>query len=70
MNAKNKITANAALAVPVLNYRFGIVNWRLEEIRNIDRKTSKKLIMYKMRQPKAGMDRLHVKRKGGGRGVL
>jgi len=43
MKAKNRITAIAALAVPLLGYRFGIVNWRLEEIRNIDRKTRKKL---------------------------
>jgi len=28
-----------ALAVPTLRYSFGIINWRLEEIRKIDRKT-------------------------------
>jgi hypothetical protein len=32
LNAKNKITAIGALAVPVLRYRFGIINWRLEKI--------------------------------------
>ena len=37
-NAKNKITATGALAVPVLRYSFDIVIWRLEEIRKIDRK--------------------------------
>jgi len=35
LNAKNKITAIGALAVPVLKYSFGIINWRLEEIRKI-----------------------------------
>jgi hypothetical protein len=30
VNAKNKITATGALAVPVLRYSFGIINWRLE----------------------------------------
>jgi hypothetical protein len=30
LNARNKITANGALAVPVLTYGFGIINWRLE----------------------------------------
>jgi hypothetical protein len=39
LDAKNKITAIGALAVPVLRYSFGIINWRLEEIRNIDKKT-------------------------------
>jgi hypothetical protein len=55
MNTKNKITAIAALAVPVLRYRFGIVNWRLKNIRNINRKTRKKLTMYKMQNPKTSI---------------
>jgi len=45
MNARNKITANGALAVPVLRYTFGIINWRNEEIKMIDRKTRKMLTM-------------------------
>jgi hypothetical protein len=32
LNARNKITAIGALAVPVLRYSFGIINWRIEEI--------------------------------------
>jgi len=47
LNAKNKITAIGASAVPVLRYSFGIINWRLEEIRKIDRKTRKVLQMIK-----------------------
>ena len=39
LNARNKITAIGALAVPVLRYSFGIINWRIEEIKKIDRKT-------------------------------
>ena len=45
LNAKNKITATGTLAVPVLIYSFGKINWRLEEIKKIDRKTSKVLTM-------------------------
>ena len=33
LNARNKITAIGALAVPVLRYSFGIINWRIEEIK-------------------------------------
>jgi hypothetical protein len=40
LNARNKITAVGALAVPVLRYGFGIINWRIEEITQIDRKTN------------------------------
>jgi len=70
LNARNKITAVGALAVPVLSYSFGIINWRTEEIKKIDRKTRKMLTMYKMHHPKADIDRLYVKRKEGGRGLV
>jgi hypothetical protein len=35
LNAKNKITAIGALAVPVLRYSFGMINWGLEEIKKL-----------------------------------
>jgi hypothetical protein len=57
LNAKNKFTAIGALAIPLLTYSFDIINWRLEEIRKIDRKTTMILTMY-------------LKRKEGGRGPL
>jgi hypothetical protein len=63
LNARNEITAIGALAVPVLRYNFGIINWRTEEIKQIDRKT-------KIHHPKADIDRLYVKRKEGGRGLI
>ena len=53
LNARNKITAIGALVVPVLRYSFGIIKWRTEEIKKIDRKTRKMLTMYKMHHPKA-----------------
>ena len=61
LNARNKITAIGTLAVPVLRYSFGIINWRIEEIKQTDRKTRK----YKIHHPKADVDRLYVKRKEG-----
>jgi hypothetical protein len=70
LNARNKITTIGALAVPVLRYSFGIINWRTEEIKKIDRKTRKMLTMYKMSHPKADIDMLYVKRKEGGRGLV
>jgi hypothetical protein len=70
LHAKNKIAAIGALAVPVLSYSFGIINWRLEEIRKVDMKTRKVLTIYKMHHPKTVIDGLYVKRKGGGTGLL
>jgi len=70
LNTKNKITAIGALSVTVLRYSFGIINWRLEEIREFERKIRKVLTMYKLRNPKGDIDRVYVKRKEGGRGLL
>jgi hypothetical protein len=70
LNTRNKITAIGALAVPVLKYSFAIINWRIEEIRQIDRKTRKMLTMYKMHHTKADIYSLYVKRKGGGGGLV
>jgi hypothetical protein len=67
LNVKNEITAIGALAVPALRYRFGIINWRLEKIREIERKTRTVLTTYKMRHPTADINKLHTKRKGEGR---
>jgi len=70
LNARNKITATGALAVPVLRNSFGVINWRIEEMKKIGRKSRKMLTMYKMLRPKADIDRLYVKRKEGGRGLV
>jgi hypothetical protein len=70
LNARNKFTAIGALAVRVLRYGFGIINWRTGEMKTIDRKTRKMLTMYKMHHPKADIDRLYVKRKEAGRALV
>ena len=43
LSAKSKIQATGSLAVPVVRYSFGIVNWRQEELQKRDRKTRKLL---------------------------
>jgi hypothetical protein len=63
LNARNKITASGALVVPELRYSFRIINWRTEQIKQIDRKTRKMLTKHKVHHPEADIDRLYVKRK-------
>jgi len=70
LNARNIITAIEALAVLILRYSFAIINWRTEEIKQIDRKTRKMPTMYKMHHPKANIGRLYVTTKEGGRGLV
>ena len=70
LNAKNKIMAIKSLAIPVLTYGFGIIQWLKLEIEKIDRKTRKILTINGMHHPRADVQRLYVKRKNGGRGLL
>lgn len=55
-NAKNKISAINILAVPVPTYSFSIVHWSVKEIKKMDRKTRKLLMVHGMRHPKADAD--------------
>jgi len=55
------------LAVPVLRYSFGIVNWHQEELQKLDRKTRKLPTIHGQHHPKGGVDRLYVPRKQGRR---
>ena len=70
LNSRNKITAINSLAVPVVQYSFNIINWTLEDIRRLDRKTRKFLTMHHMHHPKADSDRMYLPRSNGGRGLI
>ncbi|KXJ16764.1 uncharacterized protein LOC110235072 [Exaiptasia diaphana] len=70
LNATNRINAINTLAVPVVSYSFNIINWKLEDLRRLDRKTRKLLTTAKMHHPKADVDRLYLPRTSGGRGLI
>ena len=70
LNACNKFEAINSLAVPVVTYSFNIINWKISEIENIDRKTRKLLTSNRMHHPKADMCRLYLPRSSGGRGLM
>lgn len=69
LTGKNKIQALGNLAVPVVEYSFGIVTWTKQEIQELDRKTRKLLTIHGLLHPRADVDRLYVQRKEGGRGL-
>jgi len=60
LSAKNEIQAIGSLAVRVLRYSFGIINWHQEELQKLDGKTRKLLAIHGQRHPKADVDRLYV----------
>ena len=65
LSAKNKIQALGSLALPVLRYTFGIVNWHQEELQNLDGKTRKLLTVHGQHHPRACVNRLYVPKKQG-----
>lgn len=70
LKGSNKFRAINTLAVPVLTYSFNVVNWKLSEIKNIDRKTRKILTMNRIHHPKSDVERLYLQRSCGGRGLI
>ena len=61
LNYKNKIQAINAWVVALLRKGAGIINWKVDELKKIDRATRKTLTMYVMLHPKSDIDRLYLK---------
>eukprot|EP00794_Sanderia_malayensis_P000862 gene862-154_t len=70
LNSKNRIEALNTLAVPVVQYSFNILNWKMDEIRQMDTKARKLLTSNRMHHPKADVDCLYLPRRNGGRGII
>ena len=70
LNGKNKIQAINTWAVALLRYGAGIINWKVDELKKMDRRMRKTLTMYGALHPKSDRDQLYLKRKHGGRGLM
>ena len=70
LNAINRMEDINTLATPVVTYSFNIVDWKMEEIRKLDRKTSKLLNMERMHHTRADVDRIYLPRNKGDRGLI
>ena len=70
LNGGNIISAINSRAVSLIRYGAGIIKWTREELRIMDRKTRKLLTTYRSMHPQADVDRLYLKRKNGGRGMI
>ena len=60
LNARNKTAAINTLAVPVILYSYGVIDWKLDEIQDLDRMTRKQLFMNQMLAKKANVDRIYL----------
>ena len=64
------INNNNTWAVSLLRYSAAFISWRKCELQATDRKTRKLFIIYGGLHPKSDVDRLHIPRKDGGRGLI
>ena len=69
LNSRNKTIAHNTFALPILVPTAGILEWTLQEIEEVDKKTRKLLCMSGNFHRNSDVDRLYVKRKDGGRGL-
>ena len=70
LTPKNKITAINQLAIPVISYGFGIIDWPQCYINRLDTKTRKMLTLYKVTYRHQCMDRIYLPRREGGLGLI
>ena len=69
LNARNKIAAINTLAVPVILYSYGVIDWKLDKIQAHDRMSRKQLHMNQMLAKKADVDRIYLPCQEGGRSL-
>ena len=70
LNERNKIAAINTLAVPVILYSYGVIDWKLDEIQDLDRMTRKQLCMNQMLAKKTDVDRIYLPCQEGKRSLM
>lgn len=68
-NGRNKIMELNTWAVYLMRYGAG-TEWTKSELDETDRETKKALTMNKELRPRSGLDKFHVSRMEGGRGLI
>ena len=69
LSSFNKLIAHNSFAVPVLTTTVGILNWTIDEIKEIDIKTRKQLTMSRNFHPNGDIYKFYLPRGQGGRGI-
>ena len=70
LNARNRTAAINTLAVPVVLYSYGIIDWKLNEIQDLKKMTWKQLCMNWMLARKADVDRIYLPCQEDGRSLM
>ena len=69
-NGQNIIKAINSWAVSVVRYSAPFLDWKKQEVQELDRHTKKLLTMHKALHPEGNVDRLYISRNEGGRGLF
>ena len=70
LNGGNMIAAINTWAVPLIRYSAPFLNWRRDQMKQLDRTTRKLMNMYQALHPRDSVVRLYLPRKEGGRGLI
>ena len=70
LNGGNTVKAMNTWAVAAVRYTAGILDWTVDELKEMDRKTRKIMTMNGALHPRADVDRLYIPRDEGGRGMM
>ena len=62
LSSANKVIAHNSFAVPVLTTTVGILNWTIDEIKEIDINPRKQLTMSRNFHPNGDIDKLYLPR--------
>ena len=57
-------------AAAIFRYVAEIIQWKASDLKDLDRKSRRTMTIYGGLHPKSDVDRLYVKRKEGGRGLI
>ena len=69
LSCRNLIKGINTWAVPLVRYSGPFLKWIRDELRQMDPRTRKLMTIHKALHPRDDVDRLHVPRKEGGRGL-
>ena len=54
----------------VLRYKVGMLPWKQSKLKDVKRKSKKRMTMFGALHPKSDVDRLYIKRKVGSRSLM
>ena len=69
-NTRKKMVSINTPAVLVILYSYGVIDWKLDEIQDLNRMTRKQLYMNQMLAKKAYVDRIYLLCQEGGRSFM